>query len=117
MKKEEASVSAVDAPGKDVFAGLVNSTFRLHTAEGDLAMRLVEFEEGRASTEYEQFSLIFSADEGAPPEQGVYHVEHNEVGSFDLFLVPIAANGGGIDYQAVFNRIIDEPADPAGGSS
>jgi hypothetical protein len=107
-------VNLVDAPGKDVFAGLVDSTFRLHTDGGELDIRLVEVEEGRESPAYEQFSLIFRAPPDAPAEQASYRVEHDATGAFELFLVPVAGDTSGIEYQAVFNRRVDGHGGEAG---
>jgi hypothetical protein len=34
--------------------------------------------------------------------QRIYHLEHPEVGGFDLFLVPVGPNAQGMQYEAVF---------------
>ena len=51
----------------------------------------------------EPFSLAFSAQ---PPvrEQGIYRLEHADLGSVDMFLVPIGREPNGrVRYEAVFN--------------
>jgi hypothetical protein len=35
----------------------------------------------------------------------VYGVEHDRLGTFDLFLVPVGADETGVSYEAVFNRL------------
>jgi hypothetical protein len=48
------------------------------------------------------FSLVFRAPQGAHYEQRIYRLEHDELGSFELFLVPIQPDERGPLYQAVF---------------
>jgi len=49
------------------------------------------------------FSLVFrSASPGHLP-QGVYRLDHDVIGSLELFLVPIGPREGGMCYEAVFN--------------
>jgi hypothetical protein len=45
-----------------------------------------------------QFSIVFSGPADPILPQRVYHLEHPEIGSFYIFLVPIAAGS----YEAVF---------------
>jgi hypothetical protein len=44
------------------------------------------------------FSLVFQGGPDPPLPQGIYRVEHDELGELDIFLVPIAADR----YEAVF---------------
>ncbi len=54
---------------------------------------------------YESFSLLFHGAQSQPIQQGTYAFEHPQLGKFDLFIVPIAAEDGMLHYQAVFNRL------------
>ncbi len=56
--------------------------------------------------QFESFSLIFDGAQNRPLRQGSYPFEHEQVGRFDLFIVPIAQEQGVIQYQAVFNRLV-----------
>jgi hypothetical protein len=51
----------------------------------------------------ERFSIFFVG----PPEpylpQHIYSLAHEQMGAFDLFLVPIGGNEKGFRYEAVFN--------------
>lgn len=90
------------------FAPLLGTPFRLRLAGGaDLALTLVEAtthphlppQPGRRRG----FSLVFrSAAPGALP-QGIYRLDHEAMGSMELFLVPIGPRDGGMCYEAVFN--------------
>ena len=48
------------------------------------------------------FSAVLRGPENDMPEQGTYAVEHGELGSFELFLVPIGPDDKGMKYEAVF---------------
>ncbi len=71
-------------------------------------LELVELTEGRASPEYESFTLLFRGAAVDPLGQGTYRMEHAALGAFDLFIVPVAQDQTGRYYEAVFNRLIQE---------
>jgi Domain of unknown function (DUF6916) len=99
----------LDALGQVDFAPHIDSAFRLRLATGEeLELRLVEVAANPhlppAPERRHGFSVIFrSALPGHVP-QGIYHLEHERMGSLELFLVPIGPRGGtGMCYEAVFN--------------
>jgi hypothetical protein len=51
----------------------------------------------------ESFRLTFESPRKTDLGQGTYHFEHENLGRFSLFLVPIG--GSGIHYEAIINRI------------
>ena len=63
-------------------------------AELDEATRLSAAAVGRR----DPFSLVFRTSPDEQHEQRIYRLEHDELGSFELFLVPIAPG----QYEAVF---------------
>lgn len=48
------------------------------------------------------FSLVFRGRRDAVLQQRTYRMEHDGIGSFDIFLVPIGADAEGMRYEAVF---------------
>ena len=50
----------------------------------------------------EQFSVVFACPEAQVFDQGVYQVSHQEMGEFELFLVPVFGDAQGVQYEAVF---------------
>jgi hypothetical protein len=50
------------------------------------------------------FSLVFAGPRKPFLSQRTYRVEHEKLGVFDLFLVPIGEDQHGFRYEAVFNR-------------
>ena len=98
------------APDMATFARLVKRRFRLHLAgEATAEVELIELRQGPMQHGYEQFSLVFSAPAGAPPEQRIYTLDHPDAGTFDLFLVPVGRTEEALLLEAVINRRI-EPA-------
>ena len=51
----------------------------------------------------ERFSIFFTGPGDRLLEQKVYSLEHEQMGTFDLFLVPVSRNESGFRYEAVFN--------------
>ena len=56
-------------------------------------------ESPHARPDHPAFSLFFAAPDPAPQPQQIFHLEHADLGEFDLFLVPVGAQ----QYEAVVN--------------
>ena len=50
----------------------------------------------------EPFALSFRTTQKGALPQRIYQVEHDEMGSYEIFLVPIGPDGTGMVYEAVF---------------
>jgi hypothetical protein len=50
----------------------------------------------------EPFSLLFNSPGDTVLPQKIYRIEHDGIGTFDLFLVPIHKDEHGVQYEAVF---------------
>jgi hypothetical protein len=48
------------------------------------------------------FSLVFRGPAEVVLPQHIYRIQHAQLGSFDLFLVPIGPDREGMRYEAVF---------------
>lgn len=87
------------------FAPHLNTTFRMHLPpDGTLEIELIRAQEYISTPHQERFSLTFLAPLEAPVEQGIYQLEHEQLGTGRLFLVPIGRDENGLSYEAVFNR-------------
>ena len=94
-------------PTKDQFAAQVNTTFRQTVGEaGAYDLTLTSCKEKISNPVQLCFSLVFRAPVEAPPEQGLYPLEHATLGNFELFLVPFAKDESGLYYEAVFNLLL-----------
>jgi hypothetical protein len=88
----------------DTFAGRVGETFRVHDDSGDLEMQLASAEttSERRGTGRAPFSLVFVGPLEPVLPQRIYPFEHDGLGAFELFIVPIGPNESGMQYEAVF---------------
>ena len=88
------------------FSKHLNTKFRVK-GEQPLELELTEVKaymgQSNEQSSMERFSAFFhgSADQVLP--QSTYALEHDGMGAFDLFLVPIAKDEKGFRYEAVFN--------------
>jgi hypothetical protein len=86
------------------FQASLDSRFRLGLEDGGSAdLTLVEVSCASPVAGWERFSLLFTGPREALA-QGTYRVEHGDLGSFSLFLVPVTTDGDEQHYEAVFNR-------------
>ena len=96
---------------KSMFAENVNSTFNLRHETGQpLALELVELREGAPQSDYERVSLFFKGPRAVVLPQRSYELEHPNLGTFVLFLVPIKQDENGTYYESVFNRLTRQKA-------
>jgi hypothetical protein len=101
-------MTMVAYPDRAAFVGHVDSDFTVDAGQdAPLAMRLVDVEDMGSTPEREAFALHFHAPQEMPPHQGVYRVEHDELGAMDVFLVPVGREDGRLVLEAVFNRFVD----------
>lgn len=49
------------------------------------------------------FSLVFRSAPNLRLPQRIYRLEHEQLGTFEIFLVPIGPDQTGMCYQAIFN--------------
>ena len=88
------------------FSKHVNTKFRI-ASEPPIELELTEVKgylsRPNEETGMERFSAFFHGPSDRFLPQATYAVEHDGMGAFDLFLVPIAENEKGFRYEAVFN--------------
>jgi hypothetical protein len=97
---------------RDTFAGRVGERFRLDLdGAGTLELELVEFTDlsPRSAgprrpdgTRRSPFSLEFRGPRDPVLPQRIYRLEHEALGGFDLFLVPVGRDQAGTRYEAIF---------------
>lgn len=89
------------------FSPHVNSKF-LVKREGDgveaVELELVEAVDLGSTPNHEQFSILFHGPSSPKLEQAIYPFEHQEMGAFEIFIVPVKRVQDKIHYEAVFNR-------------
>jgi hypothetical protein len=89
------------------FSEYVNTKFRVRMdAEKSVEVELIEARNRGSIPTQEQFSLLFIGPRDVRFDQGMYRIEHDSLGAFDLLLVPVMGNEKGLGYEAVFNRLL-----------
>ena len=95
------------------FAKYLRTAFQVRTSESDRApLELIEVHDLNYSPKLEQFSLIFVGALTPALPQRLYDMEHEHLGSLQLFLVPLGPDSEGkrMRYEAAFNRFRREGA-------
>ena len=95
-----------DQMSKEFFDPHMNSNF-IVTGQGiaPVHMKLVNAEEKKDEKNY-SLSLIFLETTGHYLPQKIYQFEHEKLGKFDMFIVPIGESEKGISFQAIVSRLI-----------
>jgi len=88
------------------FSKHVNTKFRV-ALEDPLELELTEVKgylsKAHEQTGMERFSAFFRGPADRYLKQMVYSLEHEQMGTFELFLVPLSLDETGYRYEAVFN--------------
>ena len=89
------------------FAGLEGQTYHLcpETASA-LGLVLIEallLPSRQGQSGRQPFSLMFRGPRQPWLPQGTYPIRHQELGTFDLFVVPLGPDEHGMRYQAIFS--------------
>jgi hypothetical protein len=92
---------------RPVYAAHVGTKFRARLEEAHmLELELIEVNEIPSPPTQEQFSLIFCGPVDAPLQQRTYELDHDELESSALLLVPVGSTPAGLFYEAFFNRLL-----------
>lgn len=90
----------------EAFSKNLNSTFRIRIDDSTtIETELTEVSENKLSPRQERFAVVFRGPNDPFLGQGMRQFDHNEMGEFELFIVPISQDDKGYYYEAVFNRL------------
>ena len=93
---------------QEEFSRHANSKFQvLVDRDTSVEVELTQVSELKLYPEQEEFSLVFRGPLNAYLGQGTRAFKHEQMGEFEIFIVPIAQDAHGYDYEAVFNRVRD----------
>ena len=89
------------------FSQHVGTSFHLNADQPGIELELIEVK-GYASQEIEQggmerFSVFFTGPGDPFLPQKLYSLAHEQMGEFEIFLVPVSGDEKGYRYEAVFN--------------
>ena len=89
------------------FSRHLNSRFKLTLQDQEIELELIEVKaylpQANEQGEMERFSIFFAGPGNIRLPQRVYRLEHQQMGEFEIFLVPISGGQKGFRYEAVFN--------------
>jgi hypothetical protein len=94
----------------ETFADRIGERFGIAADDGGLEAELVEATaltalSGKALEtpgDRAPFSLVFLGPGDPVLPQAIYRFEHDELGAFEIFVVPIGRDETGVRYEAVF---------------
>ena len=94
----------------ETFQSRVGETFRIRSRpDTEIPAELIEArplgESGRATRVSKRripFALSFRTSLSPVLPQRIYEVVHGEMGSYEIFLVPVGPDGKGMVYEAIF---------------
>lgn len=88
------------------FARHLNTKFKTKLGDQPIELELIEVKnylpQENEQGGMERFSIFFDGPDFYLPQR-VYALDHDAMGQFEIFLVPIAQNGATFRYEAVFN--------------
>lgn len=88
------------------FSKNANTKFHVHVDENThVELDLIAVSELKLYPQQEEFTLEFRGPLNAFLDQGVRNFSHEQMGEFELFIVPIKRDEQGFYYEAIFNRI------------
>ena len=88
------------------FSKNVNTKFQVQNEENiPVEVELIEISELKLHPRQEEFSLEFRSPLNMFLSQGVHNFSHEQMGQFELFIVPIKKDEHGFYYEAIFNRL------------
>lgn len=88
------------------FSKNANTKFQVQLNENTpVELELTEISEVKLYPKQEEFTIVFRGPLGSFLGQGVRDFKHDQMGQFELFIVPIRQDAQGFYYEAVFNRL------------
>ncbi|MEM7049389.1 MAG: hypothetical protein AAF604_07005 [Acidobacteriota bacterium] len=95
----------LDQLQKDAFADRVGT--KVHLTLPDSAELELTIHEVTALPQHDgqtrpPFSVLFRGPEAPVLEQAIYSLGHSDLGTMELFLVPLGPKKSGFEYEAVF---------------
>ena len=94
------------------FSKNLNSKFKVYYSDENVfEAELVEVLELRNDDILNTFSIIFLLPTEFGFEQRIYKIEHPELGTTELFMVPVRQTKSGIRFEAIFNRVVKIDSD------
>lgn len=93
----------------ETFSQHANTEFQVLVDENtSVPLELTGVSELKVYPQQEEFTLEFRGPLNMFLDQGVRNFAHDQMGEFELFIVPVKQDALGFYYEAVFNRIREQ---------
>lgn len=93
----------------EAFSQNANTKFRVLVDENTtVELELVHVTDLKLYPRQEEFALEFRGPSNMFLGQGVRDFAHEQIGRFELFIVPVRQEADGFYYEAIFNRIREQ---------
>jgi hypothetical protein len=90
----------------EVFSRYLNTNFRILLEDSNsVEAELSAVSDLQQSPQHEGFAIVFRGPREPLLNQAIYRFEHEGMGEFNLFIVPIRQDDDSTFYEAVFNRM------------
>jgi|SRR5215213_29143 len=91
------------------FTQHANTQFQVQVDENTaVPLELTEISEVKLYPHQEQFAILFRGPSDMFLGQGSRYFTHDQMGQFELFIVPTKQDEHGVYYEAVFNRLREQ---------
>ena len=88
------------------FSKNANTKFQVQADENtQVELELIAISEMKVHPHQEEFAIRFRGPLNVFLDQGVRDFTHDQMGQFELFIVPIKQDEQGFYYEAIFNRL------------
>lgn len=97
-------------PDYSAFLRSVGSCFLINDTcdtglENTTELTLSEVTPQAIDSGFSSYSLLFQSKAFLAGGQGCYLLRHDDLGTFEVFLVPVQSASGNAEYEAVFNQL------------
>jgi len=88
------------------FSKAKNTNFKVEFDENThVDLELVKVSDVKLHPQQEEFAIEFRGPLDKFLNQGPHNFSHEQMGQFELFIVPVSQDAQGFYYEAVFNRL------------
>ena len=88
----------------------LNTKFKVHLEGADaVELEIIEITEPSTVPKLELFVVNLRGPHSPRLVQSVHRLEHEKLGTFEIFLTPVAEDKQSTTYEAVFNRFRKQP--------
>jgi hypothetical protein len=88
------------------FSQHANTNFQVQVDENtNVPLELTDVSEIKLYPQQEEFTVVFRGPSDMFLGQGIRNFTHDQMGEFELFIVPIRQDAQGFYYEAIFNRM------------